>query len=276
MKNNKLVKLLCFLVIFMLVFTGCSKIDDLKVKSGYKNRDFDYIKQNKIQKIIIQSTRDKGFRFIVTDKRAINDLYTMLSSAKPVENKTALPPDYVFEFHEGDEKVHKFNYVVGIQEKGLGNFYDDNKAYVVSKRVDNDIIKNMSTLRKPRTFEELYYNSILNFIDLYVKNTQKDKKIGVNIQDDVEVAKYMLSTDIEDFKINLKNKMSDLSLVEKNKEDFDVLINVKTYGYKTTVYKSIITLYDKTDNSELNYYVWCKRQDKDWEINITDQRPKDF
>jgi len=181
------------------------------------------------------------------------------------------------EIYENEDKIHKFSYVAGIQEKGMGNFYDESKNYVVSKRIDNDIIKNMATLRKPRNFETLYYDSILAFIDQNIKNTMKDeKKIGVNISNDVEVAKYMLSIDIEDFKINLKNKMSNLSLVEDNKEDFDILINVKTYGYKTTVYKSVITLYNKTDNSETDYYVWCKNEDKDWKINITEKKPLDF
>ncbi len=274
-KNKKGIVLLSLLSLICL-FTGCIKTESLKVKLGYKNQDFDFIKQNDVPKITIQSNRDSGFKFIVTDKRTVNDIYNILSSGKAVEGKTDLNADYTFEIYESDEKVHKFSYVAGIQEKGMGNFYDESKNYVVSKRIDNDIIKNMATLRKPRNFETLYYDSILAFIDQNVKATIKDENIGVNISNDVEVAKYILSIDIEDFKIDLKSKMSNLSLVENNKEDFDILINVKTYGYKTTVYKSIITLYDKTNNSEVDYYVWCKYEDKDWKINITEKKPLDF
>ena len=36
-----------------------------------KNNDFEYIKENKINKIIIQNTRDPGYRFIVTDKKEL-------------------------------------------------------------------------------------------------------------------------------------------------------------------------------------------------------------
>ncbi|MBB6696896.1 hypothetical protein [Clostridium algidicarnis] len=275
-KNKKGIVLL-FMLSLICLFTGCTKTESIKVKLGYKNQDFDFIKQNDVPKITIQSNRDNGFKFIVTDKRTVNDIYNILSSGKAVEGKTNLDADYTFEIYENEDKIHKFSYVAGIQEKGMGNFYDESKNYVVSKRIDNDIIKNMATLRKPRNFETLYYDSILAFIDQNIKNTMKDeKKIGVNISNDVEVAKYMLSIDIEDFKINLKNKMSNLSLVEDNKEDFDILINVKTYGYKTTVYKSVITLYNKTDNSETDYYVWCKNEDKDWKINITEKKPLDF
>lgn len=274
-KNKKGIVLL-FLLSLICLFTGCVKTESMKVKLGYKNQDFDFIKQNDVPKITIQSNRDSGFKFIVTDKRTVNDIYNILSSGKAVEGKTDLNADYTFEIYESDEKVHKFSYVAGIQEKGMGNFYDESKNYVVSKRIDNDIIKNMATLRKPRNFETLYYDSILAFIDQNVKATVKDENIGVNVSNDVEVAKYILSIDIEDFKIDLKSKMSNLSLVENNKEDFDILINVKTYGYKTTVYKSIITLYDKTNNSEIDYYVWCKYEDKDWKINITEKKPLDF
>ena len=43
--------------------TGCQKIDDIKLKMGLINKDFEYIKEGKADKIIIQSTRDQGFRF---------------------------------------------------------------------------------------------------------------------------------------------------------------------------------------------------------------------
>ncbi|SUY48354.1 putative lipoprotein [Clostridium putrefaciens] len=276
MINNKKAIVLLFMLSLICLFTGCVKTESIKVRLGYKNHDFDFIKQNDVPKITIQSNRDNGFKFIVTDKRTVNEIYNILSSGKAVEGKTNLDADYTFEFYESDDKIYKFSYVAGIQEKGMGNFYDENKNYVVSKRIDNDIIKNMATLRKPRNFETLYYNSILEFIDQNVKTEMKDKKIGINISNDVEVAKYILSSDIEDFKINLKGKMSNLSLVENNKEDFDILVNVKTYGYKTTVYKSVIKLYNKTNNSETDYYVWCKYEDKDWKINITEKKPLDF
>ncbi len=276
MRNKKVALFLTVILLSSFIFSGCARIENLKVKFGMKNTDFEYIKQNKIQKIIIQSTRDTGFKFIVTDKRAMNDLYDILSSAKVVQQKTDLEPDYVFEFYEGADKVHRFSYVVGIQKKGLGNFYGDNKSYVVSTRVDNDIIKNLSTLRKPRAFEDLYYDVILNFLDKYGNTLPKDKKVGINVSDDVEVAKYILSTDIEYFKINLDNKMNNAALVNKNKEDFDILISVKTYGYKTKVYKSTITVYNKADNSEIKYYAMCKYDDKSWNIDISTERQKDF
>lgn len=276
MKNKKRAFIFIFISVLTLIFSGCSKVEDMKVKWGLKNRDFEYIKQNKIQKIIIQSTRDTGFRFIVTDKRTINDLYDILSTAKSSSEKSNLEPDYVFEMIEGADKVHKFNYVVGIHDKNVGNLYNEDNSYIVSKRIDNDIIKNMSSLRKPRAFEELYYDTILNFINIYENSLPKDKSIGVNISDDIEVAKYILSIDVEDFKINLKNKMSNIDLVNKNKDKFDYLINVKTYGYKTTIYKSIITLQDKVNNNETKYYVLCKYDERAWDIKITKTKPDEF
>lgn len=276
MKNKKALIFLICLITLSVFLTGCKRVDDLKVKMGLRNTDFEYIKQNKVQKIIIQSTRDTGFRFIVTDKRAMNDLYEILSTGKVTNEKTDLEPDYIFEFHEGPDKIHKFSYVAGLQKKGVGNFYSDDKSYMVSKRVDNDIIKNLSNLRKPRAFEELYYNVILNFLEQYGSGIPKDRPVGINISDDLEVAKYILSNDIEDFKINLNAKMSNAKLIEKNKEDFSFIINIKTYGYKTTVYKSIITINDRNDNSEVKYYVWCDYKDKGWNISITKDKPENF
>lgn len=267
-----------FLVILIFIpLSGCSKIDNLKVKMGLKNNDFEYMTENKADKIVIQSNRDPRFRFVVTDKGTIQDLYKILSEAKIADEKTSLDPDYIFEIHQNDESVIKFNYVVGLQDKKEGNFYNDDKSYVVSKRIDNDMIRNLSTsLKKPRKFEELYYDTILNFIDKYENSFDKNKKIGININDDVEVLKYVLSTDLEYFKDRLSNKLPNAEVVNKNKNDFDILINVKTYGYKTTIYKSIITLQDKSNNKESKYYVLCINEDNTWTINISKEKPEGF
>ncbi|WP_027632532.1 hypothetical protein [Clostridium hydrogeniformans] len=274
------VKKFSYIVVLMLIITllgGCSKIDKLKVKTGLKNNDFEYMTQNKVEKIVIQSTRDERFKFIVTDKGTVKDLYKILSSAKRVPNKTELDPDYIFEIHENGDKVYKFNYVVGFQEKSIGNFYNDNgDSYQVSKRIDNDIIKNLSTLRKPRKFEELYYDILLKFIDDYGKEIDSSQKVGVNIDDDVEVAKYILSIDLQYFKERLNDKMPNAKVIEKNKEEFDTVINIRTYGYKTKVYKSIITVNDKKNNSETKYYVVCNNDDRGWSINITKEKPDNF
>ncbi|ETJ34117.1 Conserved lipoprotein, partial [human gut metagenome] len=53
--------------------------NDVAVKLNFRNEKFDYIKQNKVDKIIIQNVRDSGFRFIVNDPQAINDIYKILS-----------------------------------------------------------------------------------------------------------------------------------------------------------------------------------------------------
>ena len=56
-KNKSIILLMIF--ILALTFSGCSKIDNLKIKMGLKNNDFEYISENKIEKIVIQSTRDE-------------------------------------------------------------------------------------------------------------------------------------------------------------------------------------------------------------------------
>ncbi len=275
MKNNKKALLLVMILFITSIFSGCKKVDDLKVKFGFKNTDFEYIAENKVEKIIIQSTRDQGFKCVVTDKRTIENIHDILSSAKVAEDKTSLQPDYVFEIHEWGKEPHKFNYVVGVQEKGVGNFYAD-KAYVVSKRIDNDIIRNLSVLRKPREFGVLYYDVIFKFLDQYKETLDSSAKIGINIGDDVEIAKYILSTDLEHFKEQLEKKYPNIKLVDKNKEDFQVLINIKTYGYKEKIYKNIITVKDSKNNKETKYYGLCKIEDNIWNISISDKKPEEF
>ena len=93
MKVNKSV--IMFMVLIMLVtpLSGCSVVNDVAVKLNFRNEKFDYIKQNKVDKIIIQNVRDSGFRFIVNDPQAINDIYKILSKGKECSEKSSLDPD---------------------------------------------------------------------------------------------------------------------------------------------------------------------------------------
>ena len=187
------------LLVILFLLTGCSSINKLTVK----NEDFEYIKNGNITKININNTRDKGFKFVITDERSIQDIYEILSTAKPVKEKSSLQPDYVFEFCTVDNVVHKFNYIAGLDKKNLGNFYSDDTTYIVSKRIDTDIISSFWNIRRPKDFKNVYYNSILAAIDNYRKNVNKTDLIGINIKDDVEVAKFILSVDVEDFTNNV-------------------------------------------------------------------------
>ena len=218
--KNKLI-IFSFIIIAAFIFTGCKSFDEIKVKLGVKNNNFEYIKQGRIKKIIIQSTRDKGFRFVVTDEIAIKDLYEILSSSKEVKVKSTLEPDYIFEMYEGIDKVHKFNYIAGLDEKDGANLYSEDKSFIVSKRIDNDIIQNFWNIRKPIDFKTVYYDSILKVLNNSLKAEDKNKKILLDISEDNEVAKFILSTDLESFKSKLSNNFNTVLLKDKN-TNYDV------------------------------------------------------
>ena len=275
-KKSKSYLFLAILLIFCFFSSGCSKFDELKVKSGLKNTDFEYIKQGKIQKIVIQSTRDQGFRFIVTDQNAIRELYDILSTAKTASQKSSLEPDYVFEMDEGNNKVHKFSYVAGLDRTDSGNLYSDDKIYIVSKRIDNDIIKSFWTIRKPKDFKEVYYGSIIDTLNQYLKDKDKNKTVGVSLKDDVESGKFILSTDLEDFKSDLKDKFKNVSVADKDKENYDVWVTVKTQGYKATLYKAIVIFWDKNEKSEKKYYIFNKYENGRWNIKVSEEKPDNF
>lgn len=276
----------CIIMVLTLsfLFSGCTFVDNMKVKAGLKNVDFDYIKQGRVQKIVIQNTRDRGYRFIVTDKRAIQDLYDILSSAKAVNEKSTLEPDYIFEMYEDHNNVHKFNYVAGLDKKDGGNLYSDDKIYLVSARIDNDIIKSFWNIRRPKDFRTVYYGSIIKTLNEYNKylqttNSKIPGSIGINLKDDVDAAKFILSADLEEFKGNLEDKYKTASLITgDNKDKYDALMTVKTQGYKLTLYKSMIIFNNNLDKSEKKFYVKYENLNGRWEVNIYDDsnKPDDF
>lgn len=273
---TKKIRWLFIICIFLLtpIFGGCSRIDDAKVRLGIKNKDFDYIKDGRISKVIIQNKRDKGFTFIVTDKKAIKDLYEILSSAKEVKDKITLEPDYILEFHEGVNQVHKFSYVAGLDKKDAGNLYSDDKIYIVSKRLDDDIIKNFWNIRTPKEFKNVYYESMLRAIEDYRKTSGSEKIIGLDISDE-EVAKFILTMDLEEFVEKLDNKTELIKNDDRNK--YEVTMDIETEGYKTDIYKCIITFYDKASKKETKYYFINKYELTSWRFSFTkDKEPENF
>ncbi|MBS7130271.1 hypothetical protein PMZ66_07695 [Clostridium paraputrificum] len=248
--------------------TGCGLIDTALVKVGFKNTDFDYLLQNKVDKIIIQSSRDAGFRFIVNDQSAIQNIYKILSKGNIKDEKTSLDPDYVFEIYMGDE-VKSYNYVVSVDERGVGNFYDENNSYLVSKSLDDSITQNLSFIRKPREFEDIYYNSILQVLELKKDELSKgDNKVGIDITGDVDCLKYMFSVDLKKFEKNLDKVVAGTKLINNNSEEFDTVITVKNKGYSSKKFRTVITVDNKKDKIYETYYVVGNYEYKSWDIYI--------
>lgn len=266
-KKFKIHILLMILVTMSIFFVGCTPIDNLQKKFGLKNNYFEYLNTNNVDKISIQSTRDPGFKFIVTEDNAIKDMYTLLSKAEVSETKSDLEADYIFEFNLGDE-IKSFYYVVGINE---GNFYNDEIVFSVSKRLDEGIIKNLSVIRKPREFDYIYYESILELLDILKgKVSLADYKVGINIQSDVECLKYVFSIDLQKFIESAKKIVPNIELVKNNEEEFDIVLTLNNRGYDSTNYKSKITVNNKKDKIVDEYFVTGINEYKEWDITISE------
>lgn len=269
MKKNKFsIIILTTLVTLSTMLSGCNFVDDLQVKMNFKNKQFEYIKQSKVDKIVIQSVRDSGFRFMVTDPKAIEDIYNILSDGSEVSQRSSYDPDYIFEVYIGDD-VKKYKYIVGDNGRNIGNFYDDEKAFSVPKNLENSIMQNLSFIRKPREFNYIYYESILKVIESKKDVLSNSNKVGIDINSDVDCLKYIFSVDLEEFKKKLGKTLPNVNLVSNN-NDFDTIIKVKNRGYSTTVFKTLITIDNKKDKYFENYYVVAEYNYKDWNIKVSE------
>ncbi|WP_238918102.1 hypothetical protein [Clostridium sp. YIM B02555] len=269
MKKNKFsIMMLAMLLSISVMLSGCNVINDLQVKMNLKNNEFEYIKQNKVDKIIIQSVRDSGFRFVVRDDKAISDIYNILSKGSKVSQKSSYDPDYVFEVYTGTD-VKKYNYVVGDNGHDIGNFYDDNTEFSVPKNLENTIMQNLSFIRKPREFNYIYYEAILKVIESKKDSLSNGNKVGVDIQSDTDCLKYIFSVDLEEFKKKLAKTLPNVSLVNSD-QNFDTIIKVKNRGYNTTTFKTLITIENSKDKSTENYYVVAEYDYKDWNIKVSE------
>ena len=264
--------IITLVVILSLNLSSCGLVDNIKNGFKTKNNYFDSLSQ--VDQISIQNVRDHSFRFLVTDEKAIVNMYEFLSTSDVSQVKSDLQPDYIFEIKMGD-KVEKYNYVVGAYE---GNFYNDEVSFTVSKRLDEGILQNLSIIRKPRDFEYIYYQPILDVINNLSKTLDyKSQKVGIDIKDDVDCLKYIFSTDLKNFLQKAKKISSNIQIIDNNEGDFDIIIRIKNRGHSTTEYKSTITVEDKKQKNEYLYYVVGDNQYKEWNINIytEDNIPKD-
>lgn len=252
----------------MTSFAGCTVLDKGMVKLGFRNDYFNYIKENKVDKIVIQNARDSGFKFVVTDVNAINDIYDILSRGDERSEKSSLDPDYIFEVHIGSD-VESYNYVVGTDEKKKGNFYNEDKIFQVSKNLDETIVDNLSFIRKPRDFEIIYYDTILEVLKAK-KDELKDQKVAVDLSGDVDCLKYMFSTDLKEFERDIKDIVQNGELYSGNIEEYDTIISVKNRGYNSKIFKTLIVVDNKKDKIYENYYVQGDYEYKSWEININE------
>lgn len=266
--------LLVILTILMTSLMGCNLISSAQIKMGLRNQDFDYIVNNDVDKIIIQSARDPGFRFIVTDQSAIKDIYDILKKGKIESEKTSLDPDYVLEIYIGKE-VKKFNYVVNIDERGIGNFYDEDKIYDISNNLDQTITNNLSFIRKPKNFESIYYESILKVLDVQKDElTDENHKVGIDINSDVDCLKYMFSVDLEEFIKDSCDIVPNTQIINNNASEFDTVITVKNKGYSTKKFKTTITVDNQKDKSYKVYYVSGSYELKNWKITVSEPNEK--
>lgn len=279
MNLKKIIAVVVIVIAAILLFIGFGPINTILVKLGFRNNDFNYIVQTKVDKVVIQNNRDPGFRFIITDPKAINQIYETLSHGSVRPKGSSLEPDYIFEIYTGDQ-IKKYDYVVGVDQSGEGNFWDGNQAFQVPKNLDDTIINNLSFIRKPNDFNQIYYGSIMKVIDATKQYYDKDNiKVGVNVLGDVECVRYLFSVDLQNFTKELQKVVPGAELVQNGDfNKFGVILNVTNRGYNSSVFKTVITLNDKVNHIYQTYYVIGKYDFNKWDIEVSkpNQVPKDW
>lgn len=277
MKIRKKILSVLMAAVLTVPLAGCS-LQGVQVAAGLKNEKFDYIVNDKADKIIIENVRDNSFKFIINDSQAINDIYKILSSGRECDTKSTLDSDYIFEVRNSDDEViKKYSYVVGSDSRKVGNFYDDENIFYMSKDLENTIMQNLSYTRKSISFDDVYFQSIMKVLEAK-KDSLIGKKVGVNYLDDKECLKYIFSNDIEHFKQEINEKIDctvdvlkrDETTKQDNESDFDIVLTVKNRGYDSETYKTLITVEDKETNEFEKYYIIAKYSSKKWNIQVSE------
>ena len=267
---NKL--LICLMAFFLI---GCENITKVQVMVGAKNLEFEFMKNaDDIDKIEIQNIRDEKFIFIIIDKNAIIDIYDILSKGKIAPEKSDLNPDYAFTVYTKGGKIFKFNYLTGNFGNLFGNFYDDNdNIFYISDLLDKNIIDNFLIFRKvPRKFNDVYYNCIIDVMNLYNKfdNSLDGSEIAIDLNGDTEYRKFIFSNDINNFmdkllKSNFNAKIYDLDLPVPS----DIDLKIKTIGFDEYTYKCSYIFTNHSKGSKESYSLRAEYKSQKWNVDIS-------
>ena len=270
LRNKVIYFMICIIV--TLLMSGCGVIQKIKVDLGMVNKDFDYLSDNNINSVTVQSVRDKNFKFIIKDKDVTDDLYDILSKGKKVEVKSELKPDYIIQIQEKNGDVHEYSYIAGLDREENGNLFSDDDVYIVSKRLDEDLIRNFFNLRKPIDFYSVYYGSILSVVDQYIKEYSYEKGY-IDIKDDSYIQKFIYSTDLRDFNQYINQNYKNLNIY--NGDDCETVFKISTEGYDSDTFKMKVIV--ETPETKVNYYVICEYKDLGWNIKVSkDKAPEVF
>ncbi len=89
----------------------------------------------------------------------------------------------------------------------------------------------------------------------------------------METLKYQLSRDIEDFR---SQALKEGAVVLSHGEKAEAVLDVKTQGYTTLVFKAVVNLKIDSDFVDKNYYIIGRYVNdmKGWETVITDTKPE--
>lgn len=272
MSIKKILFPIIVIIIIVAAFFGFTYRNQIAIKLGLKNNYFNFFTQNRVSEVSIQSVRDPSFKILVTQPSEIQNIYKILSSAKVAKEKSTLSPDYTVTISEGTES-QTYDYVV---DGDNGNFYRGNEYFHLSRRLDSSIIQNLTFIQQPRDFNVIYYGSILDVLKKAEPMlTSGNHTVGVNLSNDYLCNKFLLSSDINDFLLSARKIVPNIQLVNQNSNDFDIVVNVKCYGFNTKVFKTIITINDQQDNTEKAYYVQGN-YDQGWDIKVYDQMPQSW
>ena len=173
--------------------------------------------------------------------------------------------------------MKKYSYVAYLEDSDVGNFYDENKSYYVSKNLDQKILQNLSFIRKTKDFDKIYYNSILEVLKVE-KDNLTGQKVGINLAGDVDCLKYIFAVDLENFKKDIKDVISTASLVENNEENYDTVVKVQNKGYSSKIFKTTVIVDNKKSKVYRTYYVQGNYEHSEWNIAVSepDKKPNDW
>ena len=263
------------LIIFLLVLflSSCNSISKIEEMIGTKNSEFEYLKNtDNINEIIVENARDEKFKFIITDKYTISDIYDMLSRGKVVLEKSEFKPDYIFTIEDVNGNNYKYYYVAGNFTSIYGNFYDDNnKIFYISDALDKNIINNFLILRKPpQEFNEIYYDCIIQAINKYYDENKDDinKPIAIDLYDDVEYRRFIFSYDVNNFVDKLQQMNLNFNVYDTEKPIQTLtMLSVNTIGFDETTYECKYTF--TKDQAYESYTLRADYKDKKWDTNIS-------
>jgi hypothetical protein len=246
---------------FVFVLSSCSLPNSPKNSLGSELKE--------AGKIVFINKKESTLKFTVLDPKVIDQIGDIIGRGRTVSSSPEVEADYDIKFSLPGGRERVFSYWIGASEYGKdANFCDDSgNFYMIPEAMDSYIVNSTRMFNRPKSFTNLYTSVLTKTIELLDKNKEGETVVGIDIESDKKIRKYMSSFEQEKImsKISSVKGFDVVPLTGSGKYDYS--ISLLTNIYKPDKAEITVEVLNNKDQTKKTIIFECKYMNDTWAVS---------